>query len=119
MIHLKEGAGLVVAGDVQSTVAAVDDALLNSARMCASVLEATQGAKIPVQHTQELLRAISESISSVLDGRDQLVTAIRKMNTIKDRSNLAVVNYGCPDGWATAKAPAMPPEAVQTALNCG
>lgn len=102
MVKLKEGAGLVVAGDVQSTVAAVDDALLNSARMCASVIEATQGAKIPVQETQRLLSAISRSLSLVVDGRAELVSAIKQMNVIKGQSNLPPVDYGCPDGWAAS-----------------
>lgn len=115
MIELKEGAGLVVAGDVQSTVAAVDDALLQSARMCASVIEATRGARIPVQETQQLLRAISQSLNLVLDGRGELVTAIRQMNNIKGHSNLAPVNYGCPDGWNTAIASKPAPALRQVA----
>lgn len=105
MIQLKEGAGLVVAGDVQSAVSAVDDALLTGARMCASVIEATHGANIPVQQTQHLLRAISNGLSLVVDGRGEFVTAIKQLNSIKRQSNLAPVSYGCPDGWqATGSA---------------
>ena len=104
MIELKNGAGIVVAGDVQNAFSAVDDALLNTARMCASVIEATQGANIPAQQTQRLLRSITASMTAVVDGRDEIVTALKQMIAIKDHSNLAPVSYGCPVGWEpTAK----------------
>lgn len=99
MIILREGAGLVVAHDVQTTIAAVDDALLTSARMCASVIEAMHGSNLPVAQSQQLLTAVTSGMASVLDGRAQMVEAIRRMHAIKGRSNLAPVDYGCPDGW--------------------
>lgn len=99
MINLKAGTGLVVAGDIRSTFAAVDDALLTSARMCVSVIEATQGANIPAQKTQHLLRSITSGMTAVVNGRDDIVTALRCMIDIKGQSNLAPVDYGCPDGW--------------------
>lgn len=100
MIDLKHGAGLVVAGDVRTAFNAVDDAILSSARMCVSVLEATQNTNIPAQQTQHLLRSITASMTAVVAGRDEIVTALKQMLTIKGHSNLAPVNYGCPDGWA-------------------
>ena len=106
MIELKQGAGLVVAGEIRNAFSAVDDALLNSARMCVSVIEATQGANIPAQQTQRLLRSITASMTAVVDGRDEIVTALKQMLEIKGQSNLAPVDYGCPDGWVTGTAPA-------------
>ena len=106
VIELKAGAGLVVAGDIRNAFSAVDDALLNSARMCVSVIEATQGANIPAQQTQQLLRSITASMAAVVDGRDEIVTALKHMIAIKDHSNLAPVNYGCPAGWVTGKVAA-------------
>ncbi len=105
MIELKPGAGLVVAGEIRNAFNAVDDALLNSARMCVSVIEATQGTNIPALQTQQLLRSITASMTAVVDGRDEIVTALKQMLAIKGQSNLAPVNYGCPDGWTTATAP--------------
>jgi hypothetical protein len=104
MIELKQGAGLVVAGDVQNAFSAVDDAILNSARMCVSVIEATQGANVPAQQTQILLRAITAGMSAVVEGRAEIVNALKQMISIKDQSNLAPVSYGCPDGWSTSAA---------------
>ena len=51
MIELSQGAGEVVAGDVRNAFAAVDDALLNSARMYVSIVEATKGSNIPVSQS--------------------------------------------------------------------
>ncbi len=116
MIELKHGAGLVVAGEVRNAFNAVDDALLNSARMCVSVLEATQGANIPAQQTQLLLKSITASMTAVVNGRDEIVSALRQMNAIKGQSNLAPVDYGCPDGWVTGKAnPEQAPQQKQAA----
>lgn len=105
MIELKSGAGLVVAGDIRNTFSAVDDALLNSARMCVSVIEASKGTNIPAQQTQHLLRSITAGMSAVVDGRDEIVTALKHMISIKGQSNLAPVDYGCPDGWKAELAP--------------
>jgi hypothetical protein len=99
MINLTEGAGAVVAGEVRDAFAAVDQALLSSARMCASVIEATKGAGIPAGQSQRLLRSITSGMNRVVDGREEIVEALRQMNVIKDRSNLAPVSYGCPTGW--------------------
>ncbi len=71
--------------------------------MCVSVLEASQGTNIPAQQTQHLLRSITSGMSAVVDGRDQILTALKHLLVIKDQSNLAPVNFGCPDGWETAK----------------
>lgn len=106
MIDLKPGAGLVVAGDVQNAFASVDDAILNGARMCVSVIEATQGANVPAVQTQKLLRSITNGLSQVVSGREEIVEALKQMIAIKDHSNLAPVSYGCPIGWeATGSAP--------------
>jgi hypothetical protein len=99
MINFRAGAGTVVAADVKSTVAAVDEALLSGARMCVSVLEATQGTSVPVAQSQKVLRSIAAGLNAVVDGRGEIVSAVRQMNAIKARSNFAPESYGCPTGW--------------------
>ena len=99
MTKFSMGAGMVVAEDVRATVAAFDGALLSGARMCVSVLEATQDSGLPAAQTQKLLRSISTGLNAVVDGRGEIVAAVRQMTVIKSRSNLAPVDYGCPDGW--------------------
>lgn len=109
MIKLMESAGTVVAGDVKTTVAAFDDALLNGARMCVSVLEATQGSNVPIAQSQRVLKSLSTGLQSVVDGRAELVCAVRHMTAIQGRSNLREQSYGCPDGWeAMATSGALP-----------
>ncbi|HYJ30813.1 MAG TPA: hypothetical protein VEW25_10790, partial [Allosphingosinicella sp.] len=69
MLNFRPGAGPVVAADTKNAVAAVDDALLNSARLMASIIEATQGSNLPVSESQKLLAAMTSGLQSVLDGR--------------------------------------------------
>ncbi|MEA3016378.1 MAG: hypothetical protein QOI38_1100 [Sphingomonadales bacterium] len=99
MLNFRPGAGPVVATDTKNAVAAVDDALLNSARLFASIIEATQGSNLPVGESQKLLTAMTSGLQAVLDGRGSMVSAIRQMTDIKGRSNFAPLDFGCPVGW--------------------
>lgn len=105
MIEFKPGAGMVVAADVQTTVAAVDDAIFNGARLCASFIEATQGSNLPVSQSQRVIKSITSGLSAVADGRAEIVSAIRHLAEIKGRSNLAPENYGCPTPWSVIVGP--------------
>jgi hypothetical protein len=96
MLNFRPGAGPVVAADTKNAVAAVDDALLNSARLIASVIEATQGSDLPVGESQKLLASMTSGLQAVLDGRGNMVSAIRQMTDIKGRSNFAPLDFGCP-----------------------
>lgn len=102
MLNFRPGAGPVVAADTRNAVAAVDDALLSSARLIASVIEATQGSNLPVGESQKLLASMTSGLQSVLDGRGNMVAAIRQMTAIKGRSNFAPMDFGCPEGWSAA-----------------
>ena len=101
MINFQEGAGTVVAADVQGTVASVDDALLNGARMWVSVLEAFKGAKVLAAQSQKLFETLTAGLTSVVTGRKDMVAVIRQLTVIQGQSNLAVEAYGCPEGWTT------------------
>ncbi len=120
MLNFRPGAGAIVAADSKNAVAAVDDALLNSVRMCASIIEATQGSNLPPTQSQKLLTTMTAGLQSVVTGRGEIVSTIRHLALIKSHSNFAPENFGCPIGWedlttgmaAEAQAPA---PAVQTA----
>ncbi|HEX8365237.1 MAG TPA: hypothetical protein VF603_08140 [Allosphingosinicella sp.] len=99
MLNFRPGAGPVVATDTKNAVAAVDDALLNSARLFASIIEATQGSNLPVGESQKLLASMTSGLQAVLDGRGNMVSAIRQMTDIKGRSNFAPLDLGCPTPW--------------------
>lgn len=99
MLKFRPGAGAIVAADSQNTLAAVDDALLTGVKMYASVIEATQGSNLPAAQSQELLVSLTGGIQSVVQGRGEIVSAVRHMAAIKARSNFAPENFGCPAGW--------------------
>jgi len=99
MYEFRPGAGAVVAADTQNTISAVDDALLNGVKMCASVIEATQGSNLPATQSQKLLVSLTGGIQSVVQGRGEIVAAIRQLTAIKAGSNFAPENFGCPAGW--------------------
>jgi hypothetical protein len=99
MINFRPGAGAVVAADSKNAVAAVDDALLNSVRMCASIIEATQGSNLPPNQSQKLLTTMTAGLQSVVAGRGEIVSTIRHLAVIKGHSNFAPENFGCPLGW--------------------
>ncbi|MEA3040562.1 MAG: hypothetical protein QOC65_51 [Sphingomonadales bacterium] len=116
MLNFRPGAGPVVAADTKNAVAAVDDALLNSARLFASIIEATQGSTLPVGESQKLLVSMTSGLQAVLDGRGSMVDAIRQMTAIKGRSNFAPLDLGCPDGWPTSASVASSPIGESAAL---
>lgn len=101
MLNFRPGAGAVVAADTKNAVAAMDDALLNGVRMCASIIEATQGSNLPAAQSQQLLLSMTAGLSSVVAGRGDIVATIRQLTFIKGQSNFAPEDYGCPEGWPT------------------
>ena len=106
MLNFRPGAGAVVAADTKNTVAAVDDALLNSVRMYASIIEAAQGSNLPAAQSQRVLKSMTSGLAAVVEGRGEIVSAIRQMTVIKGRSNFAPVDFGCPEGWDDLSASA-------------
>lgn len=108
MLTFRPGAGAVVASDTQNAVAAVDDALLNGARLCASIIEASQGSNLPPAQSQRLLASVTNGLQSVVQGRGEIVATIKQLALIKSRSNFAPENFGCPEGWDTLAASSTP-----------
>jgi hypothetical protein len=99
MLEFRPGAGAIVAADSQNAVAAVDDALLNSVRMYASVIEATQGSNLAPAQSQKLLITMTAGLQSVVNGRGEIVSTIRHLALLKARSNFAPLDFGCPLPW--------------------
>ncbi|WP_066479416.1 MULTISPECIES: hypothetical protein [unclassified Sphingomonas] len=114
MLEFRPGAGAVVAADTKNAVAAVDDALLQSARLCASIIEASQGSNLPISRSQKLYKSMAQGLNRVVEGRGDLVDTIRELTLIKEDSNFASANFGCPDGWVPGRYDA---EASQAATH--
>lgn len=108
MLNFQPGAGVVVASDTQTAVAAIDDAVLNSLRMGASILEATRNSNLPAPASQKLLASMTAGLSQVVAGRAEMVELICQLARMKRDSNLAEYDYGCPDGWPTGSERAAP-----------
>lgn len=98
MLEIKNTTGSVVASDTQASVAALDNAVLTQARLCASVVEAAAESKMPVGATQKLLQAMADSMSGLVASRLEVVAVVREINLIQSMSNLKTTSFGCPNG---------------------
>ena len=104
MHQIKKTAGDVVAQDTQSSVSALDTALIMQARLCATVTEAAAESKLPVAATQKLLDSITAALRGLVASREEVVTAVRELNLIQAKSNLSETSFGCPNGLYRTKA---------------
>lgn len=98
MHTIREQVGSVVAEDTQSSVAALDVAVLMQSRMCASILEAATDSKLPIGTTQKLLESLADGLRTLVGSRSDLAAAIRELNVIQAKSNLRTTGFGCPNG---------------------
>ena len=101
MIKLSVGAGQVIASDVTTAFQSTDNALLDTARLTASVLEGTATSGLNPRAKQRLLESIGSSFDRMLESRKEMVRAHSQMVVLQSQSNIAEVNFGCyemPDG---------------------
>ena len=99
MLQFPEAAALVVAGDTRTTVTSIDRALLESARLTASILEASEGSGLPHSRKQKLLEGLSSGMNAIVASRAELGRVIAHLTAIKGVSNLRETADGCPDDW--------------------
>ncbi len=98
MFNIKQTTGSVIAADTQSSVCALNAAVLSQARLCASVIETAEESDLPVGATQELLDSIAATMQGLVSSRSDLVSAVRQINLIQAKSNLKETSFGCPAG---------------------
>lgn len=98
---IKKAVGNVVASDTQSSVAAMDMAVISQSRMCASVMEAASDSKMPINATQKLLEAMTSGLQGLAVSRADMVTAVRELQRIQASSSLVEEYFGCPGGPET------------------
>jgi hypothetical protein len=98
MLKIEENTGLVVAEDTKTTIAAIDHAILSKTRLASSILEASGQSGLPMAHSQKLLEGMARGFEHLVAGRGDMLAVVRHLTTIKGRSNLEVVDFGCPDG---------------------
>lgn len=112
MYHISEKLGHVVAADTKSAVGSINDAIISQSRMCATIVEASIAANLPIGAVQSPLAAVSEGLRSLVVSRAGVVQAVRELTEIQRLSNLKEVGFGCPLGpyttfFTTASADAV------------
>lgn len=96
MHHIEESAGQVIASDTQASVAAIDQAVMNYSRLCASIIEVSNSANLPVTAGQPALAKMAAGLAALVEGRELIAGATRDLLKVQGRSNLAAVGLGCP-----------------------
>ena len=89
--------GALVAADSQGTIKAIDDAILSELKMCTTLVEAIQGQQLPIGSSQKLLNSMASGISNIVAGRNDMAATVRHLTVLKQDSNLAVYDFGCPN----------------------
>jgi hypothetical protein len=100
MFQIKHSVGSVVAADAQSSIEALDRAVAQQSRMCASVIEAAHDSHLAIATTQPLLDALSAGLRGLVESRANLAKAVREVAVIQAKSNLRETGFGCPNGSA-------------------
>jgi hypothetical protein len=98
MLDIKQSVGSVVAADTQASIEALDGALAQQARMCASLVEGSHASHLPIATCQPALEAISAALNKLVEGRAHLAKATRDIAFIQAKSNLRETAFGCPNG---------------------
>lgn len=101
MFQVNESAGHVVAADTQSSVAAIDQALLSYARLCCSIVEVSGSSKLPIGVAQKALKSTVTGLNALIEGREEIASATRELLKIQKGSTLQPVSFGCPGGLPT------------------
>jgi hypothetical protein len=98
MHEIKHAVGAVVAADTQASITALDHAVAQQSRMCASIIEAAHDSNLAIATTQPLLDAMATGLRGLVDSRASLAKAAREVARIQGRSTLRETSFGCPNG---------------------
>ena len=94
-MHISEAGGRTVAADINTAFGSFDAAILDTARLTASLMETKAASNVTPGRSQRVLDSIGTSINKLIEGRRDMVAAHRTLVAIKDESNLQVVDFGC------------------------
>lgn len=98
MYNISEKLGHVVAADTQGAVGSINDAIVSQSRMCATIMEVSVAANLPIDAVQRSLGAVTEGLRSLVANRAAVAEAVRELSEIQRMSNLKEVGFGCPTG---------------------
>lgn len=111
MHKFDKGAALVIAGDLRSTFGSVDDAIVNGTRLFGSIVETARASHLNATESQRLYTMVAAGLSSVVQGRAEIVDAMKQMTVLKRNSNLETVDIGCDNPLKTFTSASLAPEA--------
>ncbi len=104
MHRIQETAARVVVGDAQSSVGAIDQAVMCYSRLCASIVEVSNAADLPVTAGQPALTKVAAGLSALIEGREHIASATRELIKVQAASNLRETAFQCPGGLPASGA---------------
>ena len=107
MIKVNLATGHVIAAESAALFDAADDALLSSARLTVSILEATIESRLDPRTKQKLLEAMNAGQSKLVDSRKSFTSVHSQLVVLQRRTNLAEVSWGCGELHLTARSPSI------------
>ena len=92
-------AGGVVAADTQKSVEAVDQALLDLANLCASIVSVSKASRLPISTAQRALSSAGAGLTGLIATRAEISDATRELIAIQRKSTLKETGFGCAGGF--------------------
>lgn len=102
MHRIQETAARVVVGDTQSSVGAIDQAVMSYSRLCASIVEVSNASDLPVSAGQPALAKVAAGLSALIEGREHIASATRELAKVQRDSSLRETAFQCPGGLPTS-----------------
>ena len=98
MFKIDKASGQVIASDTQSSIQALDNAVISLAHLCASIVEVSNASRLPVALPQSALADAGEGLAKIIASRADMARATKRLIAIQRLSDLQTTSYGCPDG---------------------
>lgn len=98
MHRIQETAAKVVVSDAQSSVGAVDQAVMSYSRLCASIVEVSNASNLPVTAGQPALAKVAAGLTALIEGREHIAAATRELIKVQHDSSLRETAFECPGG---------------------
>lgn len=98
MHKISRSSGEIIAADTEGSVQAVDQAVLNYSRLCASIVEVSGASRLPVSACQPALAKLVTGLNALVEGRGHIAGATRDLLKVQGASTLRETGFGCPNG---------------------
>lgn len=99
MLKLTEGLVHVVAADARAALEDFDSTYVAALRLAANAVEGLKKSGLPAGQGQQLCEGFNQTFAKLVEGRDNLVANIAKLQVFHRHSNQAEVSGGCPVPW--------------------